>query len=579
MFSFHEKHSTSSGSFKVLAVLLCSFGLSALTRGAESSLTEQTTRALRTDVEFFRSQTLIRNVETRSRFLASAERKAEETQERPNFVVIVADDLGYSDIGCYGSEIATPHLDQLAANGLRFTQFYNTARCWPTRGALVTGYYPQQIRMDPPKGRLPTWARPLPQLLKTAGYRSYHSGKWHVQGAPQPCADGGFDRSYHLMDHNRHFHPQQHAENDQPLPAAPAGSGYYSTTAIADHAIRCLKEHAEKHRTEPFFSYVAFTAPHFPIQAFDADIARYRQIYRQGWDVIRQRRFARQQSMKLVNCTLSEIEPAIVAPSGKASDLEILGPGEIRQAVSWNALTEEQKEFQATKFAIHAAMIDRMDREIGRVIDQLRAMGELENTVILFLSDNGASAEVMVRGDGHDRSRPLGSAESFLCLGPGGSTVANTPFRRHKIWVHEGGISTPLIVHWPKGIRSRGQLRTDPGHVIDLAPTLIQLAGLKAPSVAGAPPWPGRSLVPVFDPTGVINREFLFFHHSNNRALRMGDWKLVSAADNSNRWELYNLSVDRSETTDLSSQYPERVRDMAARWQSLQDEFVRQSLK
>jgi len=497
---------------------------------------------------------------------------------RPNFLVIVADDLGYSDLGCYGGEIATPNLDGLAAGGLRFTQFYNTARCWPTRAALLTGYYPQQVRMDPPKGRAPAWVRALPQLLKPLGYRSYHSGKWHVPGLPRSCADAGFDRSYRLEDHDRNFNPKKLLEDDQPLPPVPPDSGYYTATAFADHAIRCLKEHAAQYPDRPFFSYLAFTTPHFPLQAPADDIARYRDRYRAGWDVLRAERYRRLKAMGIVQCALSAPEPQIRAPSGAPGIEKKIGPGEVVYALPWDQLTAEQRQFQAIKMAIHAAMVDRLDREVGRVLEQLKAMGAWDNTVVVFLSDNGASAEILVRGDGHDPNAAPGSAKSYLCLGPGWSTMCNTPFRRHKIWVHEGGISTPLIVHWPAGISARGQLRHDVGHVIDLVPTLLELAGAGSQArPTDAPPWPGVSLVPAFSRDGALKREELFFHHAGNRALRVGDWKLVSARDEGDRWALYNLAQDRAESQDLAAQQPERVRQLAARWQALEDQFRRQA--
>jgi len=215
---------------------------------------------------------------------------AAQPQQKPNVLIILADDLGYSDIGCYGSEIATPNLDRLAQGGLRFTQFYNTARCWPTRAALMTGYYPQQVRMDPPRGRVPDWARTLPQLLKPLGYRSYHAGKWHVMGVPRTCADGGFNHSYRLEDHNRNFSPRNLLEDDRKLPAVPPDSGYYTATAFADHLIGYLKEHAAQHADEPFFAYLAFTTPHFPLQAPAEDVARYRDKYFAGWETMRAER-------------------------------------------------------------------------------------------------------------------------------------------------------------------------------------------------------------------------------------------------------------------------------------------------
>lgn len=496
---------------------------------------------------------------------------------KPNLLVILADDLGYSDLGCYGSEIATPQLDGLARAGLRFTQMYNTARCWPSRGALLTGYYAQQIRRDTVpgvpsgnKGTRPAWAPLLPVLLKAQGYRSYHSGKWHIDGKP---LDNGFDRAYLLQDQGRFFSPRVHSEDDKPLPAVKPNTGYYATVAIADHAVKCLQEHAEKYADRPFFHYLAFTAPHFPLQALPEDIARYRERYQRGWDAVRAERWQRIQAQGLVRGQLGEAERDIGPPYAFPEAIKTLGPSEVNRPVPWNDLTEQERDFQATKMAIHAAMIDRMDREIGRVLQQLRTMKAFENTVILFLSDNGASAEIMVRDDGHDPKAPAGSAASHLCLGPGWSTVANTPLRRHKTWVHEGGINTPLIVHWPQGIKANGELRHNPGHLIDIVPTLLELAGARRPDpVAGQPLPSGRSLVPAFQQDGTVAHEALWWQHEGNRALRIGAWKLV-AAGNDAPWELYDLSTDRGETKNLAAQQPEKVKELAATWTRLRDEF------
>jgi arylsulfatase len=497
--------------------------------------------------------------------------------ERPNLLVILADDLGFSDLGCYGGEIATPNLDRLAREGLRFTRFYNTARCWPTRSCLLSGYYAQQIRMDPPRGRLPEWTRLLPHYLRPLGYRSYHSGKWHLLGAPLALADAGFDHSYRLEDTDRYFSPHSHFEDDKELPAPKLDEGYYATTAIADHAIRCLKEHAERHPREPFFQYVAFIAPHFPLHVPADDFARYRDRYRQGWDVVRRERWERMRAMGIVDSELSAVDPALKPRYLKPGLLETIGPGEIDHAAVWTELSAEQQSLQATKMALHAAMVDRMDHEIGRVVDELRAMGALDNTVIFFLSDNGADATLLVRGDGHDRQAPPGSAASFYCLGPGWASASNAPFRRHKVWVHEGGISTPLIVHWPRGIAARGELRRQVGHVIDFVPTIVELAGGLAASTAdrAAPPLQGRSLVPAIAGDEPVEREYLFFSHEGNRALRVGDWKLVSASELGNAWELYDLSRDRAESVNLAGKEPERLGEMAAEWTRLADEFRR----
>ena len=494
----------------------------------------------------------------------------------PNIVLILADDLGFSDIGCYGGEIATPNLDRLAAGGVRLTQMYNTARCWPTRACLMTGYYAQQVNRDPARQR-PAWAALLPDLLKPAGYRSYHSGKWHVDGK---VLAGGFDHSYWFEDYDRYFTPKQHFLDDKLLPPAKPGDGFYATTAIAQHAIDFLAGHAAEHRDQPFFLYLAFIAPHFPLHALPEDFARYRDRYLGGWDAIREQRWRRLRKAGIVESSLSELDSQFTPRYFKADLLEKIGPGEIEHAVPWNELTPEQRRFQATKMTIHAAMVDRMDREIGRVLDQLRAMGALENSLIVFLSDNGADATLMVRGDGHDQSAPPGSAESFLCLGPGWASAANAPFRRHKIWVHEGGIATPCILHWPAVIPSGGKLRHAPAHIIDFVPTVLELAGLSSPQNWGGqtrPALPGKSMVPLLKRDATIPRDALYWQHEGNRALRLGDWKLVSESENASQWELYNLKRDRIESKNLAPSQPDRVKQMSAAWQQKDDEFRRQA--
>jgi arylsulfatase A-like enzyme len=497
----------------------------------------------------------------------------------PNVMLILADDLGFSDLGCYGGEIATPNLDRLAAEGLRFTQFYNTARCWPTRAAVLTGYYAQQVRRDAlpggspagGQGVRPDWAPLLPEMLRPLGFRSYHSGKWHIDGRPLAS---GFDRAYTLYDQDRFFSPRRHTEDDQPLPPVDQNSGYYATHAIVDHAIGCLEQHAAEYADQPFFHYVCFTAPHFPLHAPQEDIDRYRDTYHVGWDEIQARRARRLKEMGIVQHDPPAMEPQVGPPYEFPKGLERLGPGEVFRPIPWRELTEQQRRFQAEKMAIHAAMVDRMDREIGRLIEQLKRMKAFENTLILFASDNGASAEIMVRGDGHDPDAAPGSGPTYLCLGPGWSSASNTPLRRHKTWVHEGGPATPLVVHWPAGIAARGELRHDPTHIIDIVPTVLELAGSKHPQTWNAQPVPtppGRSLVPALAANGTVHHDYLWWLHDGHRALRIGDWKLV--ADRNDSWELYDLTVDRGETNDLAAEHPERVAEMAAFWQARADEF------
>lgn len=472
---------------------------------------------------------------------------------RPNILFILADDLGFSDLGCYGGEVRTPNLDRLAADGLRFTQFYNTARCWPSRAALLTGYYAQQVNRDPP-GLRPPWAALLPDLLRPAGYHSYHSGKWHIDG---PVRKGGFERSYLVVDQDRYFGPRNHQLDDAPLPQPKPGDGYYATKAIAQHAIDWLAGHEANHPGTPFFLYLAFTCPHFPLQALPEDIARYRGRFKDGWDALRRQRLERMRKLGIVSCGLSERTPGV--------------PG-------WDSLTAEQKEAWQWRMTIHAAMVDRMDQEIGRVLDHICRAGHWDNTLILFCSDNGASAERLVRGDGHDPAAPPGSAKTFLCLEPPWANLANAPLRKSKIFTHEGGISTPLIVHWPAGVKARGELRHTPGHFVDVVPTLLELAGAPTPAAwngAPRPPLAGRSLVPALGKDVTIEREFLFFKHSGNRALRVGDWKVVASGPDA-PWELYDLAEDRSETHDLAERHPDKVKELAALWARHDEEFRKQ---
>lgn len=492
---------------------------------------------------------------------------------KPNFLLILADDMGFSDARCYGGEIDTPSLDRLAAHGLRFTQGYSTARCGPSRSCLLTGLYAQQTSADVmTPGKIPNYVRFLPEYLKPLGYRSYHSGKWHMKHA---TGEGGvgFDHSYTMLDELRFFSQNRHELDGQRLPSPEPG--YYSTTAIADYGVRFLEEHAREHSLEPFFLYAAFHSPHFPLQALREDIERYKDRFGEGWDIARERKWQRMRRMGLVNCGLAPLEPDTWTTWNTPDEVLAakIGPGEVMRAVPWSTLTQEQRRFQQTKMAIHAAMITRMDLEIGRLVKQVEKMDAAENTVVIFLSDNGASSEQIIRGDGHDRTAEPGSARTHLGLGPGWSSCSNAPFRLHKSWVNEGGIASPLIVHWPRGIKDRNRLRHDPFHFVDVLPTLVDLAG-GSPASPSGPALAGRSIVPAFSKDGAIRRDHLYFNHNHNRAIRVGDWKLIATGE-SGPWELYDLSTDRAEQKDLAKGESERVRKLAAMWRECDESFVR----
>ena len=503
---------------------------------------------------------------------------AVQSSPPPNILLILADDLGYSDLGCYGSQIQTPNLDALANNGLRFTNFYNTARCWPTRASLLTGYYPQQVRRDVIKGQKgeknrggarrnrPSWALLAPALLKSSGYRSYHIGKWHIDGMP---VASGFDRSYYLKDQGRFFNPTTHHLDDKKLPPVKKGTGFYATTELANRTLEFLEEHEAKHKDSPFFTYLAFAAPHFPLHALPEDIAKYEETFTSGWEELRTKRHQRMGGLGFPKVDLSPVLPDLGPPYHFPDHLKKLGPGEVNRPLPWDSLTAGQKTFQARKMAIHAAMIDRMDQEIGRVIAHLKKTKRFENTLILFLSDNGASAEIMVRSDGHDRSAPMGSAASYLCLGPGWSTTANTPFKKHKTWTHEGGISTPLIVHWPKGKIGKG-FRDTPAHVIDVLPTLLKLASIdqNEPAVQR----PGKSLLPLFEKDATKFHDFLWWSHEGHHAIQKDGWKAVSS--HKEPWELYHVKEDRSETVNLAAKHPERLKKLVALWEKQANRFL-----
>lgn len=431
----------------------------------------------------------------------------------------------FSDLGCYGSEISTPNLDALAADGLRFTQFYNTARCCPTRASLLTGLYSHQAGMgamisdsgvDGCRGDLNDRCVTIADVLRSAGYATYAVGKWHLtkhHDAKTPAEkkfnwplQRGFDHFFGCVKSGEYFHPKTLARDNTPLPVPK--DNYYNTDAFVDNAIQFVSEGP---KDKPFFLYLAFTAPHWPLQAPEADIAKYRGKYKIGWDKLREQRYAKQISLGIVD---------------KAWPLSPR-PDEMKE---WDSLTPAEQDRFDQIMSIYTACVDRMDQAVGRLVTALKQRGDFENTLIIFLSDNGGSAEGGPDGRLEGPGAP-GSGESTVYCGESWATLANNPFRRYKQFVHEGDIATPLIAHWPAHIPARGELRSQPGHVIDLMATCVDAAGAKYPSVFHAKPilpMEGKSLLPAFA-NQPIRHDTIFWEHLGNAAVRAGDWKLVAA--------------------------------------------------
>lgn len=475
---------------------------------------------------------------------------AEPPPQRPNILIIMADDMGFSDLGCYGSEIATPNLDRLAEQGLRFTQFYNTGRCCPTRAALLTGlashaagvgHMVQDRGLPGYLGHLNDRCVTIGEVLGSAGYRTYLSGKWHVgEARPHWPFDRGFERSYALVSGGTNYfrldperilaRDDQRIQPDQP---------WYVTDAITDNAVAFLKEHQAK---IPFFMYVAYTAPHWPLHAHATDIEKYRGKYKIGWDELRKRRHARQ------------IELGIVDKAWSLTPRDAKVP-------AWDDVKDQDDA--DLRMAVYAAQIDRMDQGVGKLIAQLEAMSALENTLVLFLADNGGCAELIDRGK---PGVPAGDVDSFLSYGVGWANASNTPFRLYKHWVHEGGIATPLIAYWPAGLKQK-EITHEPGHLVDLMATCVDVAGTDYPKTfqgRDVAPLAGASLQPVFAGERRAADHTMYWEHEGNRAVRRGDWKLV--ARHKAPWELYDLNADRTELNDLAKSQPEKVTTLAAAW-------------
>lgn len=522
-------------------------------------------------------------------------------EERPNIILIMCDDMGYSDLGCFGSEIRTPNIDSLASHGLRFTQFYNCGRSCPTRASLMTGLYAHQAGMGEMvndrhlpgyRGDLSSNSVTIAEVLKRAGYNTYMSGKWHVTNVPygENMQDAskhnwplqrGFERFYGtlhgagnywdpsaLVRDNQYISPYQDKEY------TPQES-YYYTNAISDNAVRYIKEHNPQ---KPFFLYVAYTAPHWPMQAPEETINSYNGVYDEGYEQIRE---ARYQHM---------VSNGIIDSSWNLSE----------QAGNWSESTN--KEWEKRLMQTYAAMITLMDEGVGKIVQELKRNHLMENTLILFLQDNGGCAEEVgrkysipskeemtphgkewlqnfgrkVTRDGRvirtGTETLSGPEDTFIAYGKFWANVSNTPFREYKQFVHEGGISTPLIAHWPKGIHETNGIRHSPGHVIDIMATCVALSQKNYPETYNGHsivPYEGKSLLPLFEKEQTENR-ILLFEHYGNAAIRIGKWKLVGKGMitgneiKEDGWELYDMEKDRSETNNLSQTYPEKVKELLA---------------
>lgn len=512
---------------------------------------------------------------------------------RPNIVLILADDLGYSDLGCYGSEIATPNLDRLASTGKKFTQFYTTPRCCPTRAALLTGLQPHQAGighmmedrgLPSYRGELNPLAPTIAEVLREAGYRTAMVGKWHLSHiafdgkrqlnfeSTEPFWDHkdnwplqrGFDEFYGTIHGvNSYYDPFSLVRDNQVT--KPATTDYYYTDAVSDEAVASIGRAARS--KQPFFLYVAYTAPHWPLQAPEADIAKYRDRYLAGWDVLRTNRYQRQIELGLIDKSWP------------------LSPRDERVA-PWENVKD--KRWEANRMATFAAMVERMDTGIGRILAKLAETGTATNTLVMFFSDNGACDEAIQPGwyDVPTRTRDgrtikignqdhhvfAGPEETWQSYGPGWANVGNTPFRLHKHYVHEGGIATPLIANWPGVITTNSPLTSEVSHLTDIMPTCLELAGTEFPvTFRGQKPLhpEGVSLLPVLHGRPVNAETPRFWEHEGNRGVRLRQWKLV--ARHEQPWELYDMAADRTELKNLAQQQPDRVKQLVALYQEWAD--------
>lgn len=523
--------------------------------------------------------------------------------KKPNILVILTDDMGYSDIGCFGSEIRTPNIDRLAGNGLRFTHFYNTARCSPTRASLLTGLYPHQASM----GHLSTEnfkepgytddlsksAVTMAEVFQQAGYATYMTGKWHIAKSMKPDGDKsnwplqrGFQRYFGTLNGSgSYYDPGTLISNNSFI--APTKDFYY-TNAISDTTVKFIQQHPAG---KPFFFYVAYTAAHWPLHAPDSEVKKYKGVYDKGWDEARQQRFTKLKKLGIIdaNCVLT------------ARGIDI---------PTWK--DEPLKEWQVRRMEVYAAMVDIMDQGIGRIITALEKKGELDNTIIFYMHDNGGCAEPVETDkpavpltEAQKVLKPIaataifldkkpeytrdgkfvrsgrgimpGAADSWSTYGEEWANVSNTPFREYKQYTHEGGIASPLIIHWPKGIPQKGQIRHQPSHLIDIMATCLAITGANYPAQFNGneiQPLEGKSLIPAFA-NKPVNRDYIFWEHSANRAIRVGNWKAVSKTRkqktfgeaDENAWELYDLEKDPTEMKNLAKSNPEKTKELAQLWE------------
>ena len=469
--------------------------------------------------------------------------------EPPNVVLIMCDDMGYSDIGCYGGEVETPHLNRLAAEGMRFTQFYNNAKCTTTRASLVTGLYP---RFGKPL--LQRNMVTLGEALADAGYATSLSGKWHLGDGPdQHPFHRGFQTFYGLLDGCCNFFDparpdpeykggrlRRFGQADQRITEFP--DDFYTTDAFTDHAIQSIQKAVAQ--GQRFFVHVTYTCPHYPLHAKPADIQKYIGRFKLGWHKMREQRWKRQQAMGMTDSSWR------------------LSQGESR-SYPWE---EAHHDFEDLRMAVYAAMIDSMDQNIGRILAALRETNSDRSTLVLFLSDNGGCAEEP--GGRDPEIRNPGPVDDYVAVGPAWGWAQNAPFKRYKSWLHEGGITTPLIAWWPEQIAA-GQWNHCPAHIIDIMPTLLELASHEYPTSYHDHellPLEGLSMVPLLRCESRRPHKQLAWYWAGNRAIRQGPWKLVWDKLGDQRWELYNLDEDRCETTDLAMQCPNRVEQMSEDW-------------